>query len=451
MSLFSSMNTPTKSPAVLSYPKEIIVKMGKIAFKKPQPPKENEYETFLSDLSNLRPDLTTDFISEILLNQRLYLELNQDVKAAKMCPIYHYYTYGNKEGRMFCAPNFRAIKKTSAETGTKKIIFFDTLKNNASFLYRGFFPEIRNETADIIHQETDLMTAVKAVFSANEMVFIRPSVRSARTKYFMGLCKSLNIKISMNFDDLLTPEYILEKGAVRSEIADIPSMRDSLIRDSAMLLGAEKLVLSTEKLSQTFSGFVDEISVEHNKLPIEYFLSKEDLNLKRKERKSKKIKLLYLSGSKTHIKDYTIICGCLIKLAMEHPDRFSINFLGTLNDQTSIFSNLGVETNFIPFVSFEEMIQEIGRNDLVLVPLENTVFNNAKSNIKFIEAASQGVPVIASNVDQYNLAISSGVNGWLCENELDWYENLKSIILKEFDLEDIGIKAYESALRSYSV
>ncbi|GEM_PF-1764764 len=451
MSIFSSLNTPIKNPAVLSYPKEIMVRMGKIALKKSEAPKRNEYETFLTDLSALRPDLSNDFIKSILLNQRLYLELNPDVKNSNLCPIYHYYTYGNKENRTFCAPNFKAIKKNSAESGTKKIIFFDTLKNNASFLYRGYFPEIRNESAEIIHQETDLMSAVKSIFSANEMVFIRPSVRSARTRYFMGLCKALNIKIAMNFDDLLTPEYILEKGAVRSEIANIPSMRDSLIRDSAMLLGAEKLILSTEKLGETFNGFVDEISIESNKLPFEYFLSKEEVLTRKESYSSKKIKLLYLSGSKTHLKDYTIICGCLIKLAMEYPEKFSINFLGTLNDQTSIFSNLGVETDFIPFVSFEDMIKEIGRNDLVLVPLENTVFNNAKSNIKFIEAASQGVPVIASNVDEYKTAITSGVNGWLCNSEIEWYENLKSIILKEVNLKEVGINAYESALESYSV
>ncbi|OQP32674.1 hypothetical protein B2J69_13920, partial [Pantoea latae] len=149
------------------------------------------------------------------------------------------------------------------------------------------------------------------------MVFIRPSINSKRTKYFMNLCKVLNIKISMNFDDLLTPEFILEKGAVRSGIANIPSMKNNLVKDSAMLLGAEKLILSTKKLGDKFSKFVDEIIIENNKLPIEYFISKNQLIQKYKEKTSDKINLLYLSGSKTHLKDYTIISGCLIKLAME--------------------------------------------------------------------------------------------------------------------------------------
>ncbi|WP_143806289.1 hypothetical protein, partial [Pantoea latae] len=317
MSIISSKVSPNKKPAVLAYPKGIMVRMGSIVLKKQEAPKESEYDTFLSDLVALRPDLSFEFIKNILLNQRLYLELYQDVKQAGLCPVYHYYTYGNKEKREFCSPNFRALKKTTLATGTQKIIFFDTLKSNASFLYRGFFPEIRNKDAQIIHQETELVVALKAIFSANEMVFIRPSINSKRTKYFMNLCKVLNIKISMNFDDLLTPEFILEKGAVRSGIANIPSMKNNLVKDSAMLLGAEKLILSTKKLGDKFSKFVDEIIIENNKLPIEYFISKNQLIQKYKEKTSDKINLLYLSGSKTHLKDYTIISGCLIKLAME--------------------------------------------------------------------------------------------------------------------------------------
>ncbi|MFT4271267.1 MAG: glycosyltransferase [Pantoea sp.] len=451
MGIFNSIATSNNAAAAsLPYPKGFMVKMGRIAFKKQGTPQKSEYESFLSDLQDLRPDLSEDFIKEILLDQRLYLEKNPDVKNAKLCPVYHYYNYGHKEKRELCAPNFRALKKHSDKTGTQKIVFFDTLKSNASFLYRGFFPEVRNKDSNIIHQETDLITAIKAIFSANEMVFIRPSANSKKTKYFISMCKLLNIKISMNFDDLLIPEFILDKGAVRSEIANIPAMRNNLIKDSAMLLGAEKLILSTNKLGDTFSGFVDEVVVENNRLPYEFFRSKEELRSNINKR-NEKINFLYLSGSRTHLKDYTIISGCLIKLAMEFPKRFVINFLGTLNDQTSIFSNLGVETNYIPFVSFEEMMQEIGKNDLVLVPLEKTIFNHAKSNIKFIEAASQGVPVIASKVDEYEAAIESGVNGWLCDTEHQWYETLKAIILDEVNLKKVGLAAYGKAVGSYSV
>ncbi|WP_239364858.1 glycosyltransferase [Snodgrassella communis] len=416
-----------------------------------QPATEASFEEILNDLSALRPELTPDFIKTILLNQSLYLQLNGDVKDSKLCPVYHYYTFGSKEGREFCSPDFRLIKKQLLETGTKKIIFFDVSKDNASFLYRGFFLELRNDDVQIIHQETELIMAIKSIFSANEMIFIRPSFNSKKTKYFINLCKILNIKISMNFDDLLLPEYVSEQGAVRSRVFDASSHQGSLINNSAMLLNTEELILSSKKLGEIFSGFIDNIYIKNNRLPLEYFLPREEICKKITKEINGKINLFYLSGSKTHLKDYSLISGCLIKLAMEYPDKFCINFMGKLNNQVPIFLNLGVETKFIPFASFEEMIREIGRNDLVLVPLENTVFNNVKSNIKFIEAASQGVPVIASSVDEYKLAIESGVNGWLCEDEYQWYDTLKSIILLKKNIRQVGLAAYDTALRSYSI
>lgn len=411
----------------------------------------SKFENFLNNLSILRSDLSINFIKEILLNQHLYLDLNKDVKESKTCPIYHYYTFGYKEGRKFCSPNFRSLKKQSLQTGTKKVVFGDLSKNNASFLYRGYFAEIRNQDKNIIHNETELMKAITLIFSANEIIFIRPDTNSFKTKYFINLAKILNIKISMNFDDLLLPEYVLSKGAVRSQVIDILPLKNFLIQNSAIYLNADKLILSTKELAERLSDFSDNIIVQNNRLPIEYFLTEDEIYKKNNKKENNKIKLLYLSGSKTHLKDYSLISGCLIKLAMEYPENFCINFMGVLNDQTLIFSNLGVETKFISFVSFEEMINEIGRNDLVLVPLENTVFNNAKSNIKFIEAASQGVPVIASSVDEYNAAIVSGVNGWLCKDEFEWYDTLKSIILNEKNIQAVGLAAYNTAVRSYSI
>ena len=411
----------------------------------------SKFENFLNNLSILRPDLSINFIKEILLNQHLYLDLNKDVKESKTCPIYHYYTFGYKEGRTFCSPNFRSIKKQSLQTGTKKVVFGDIPKNNASFLYRGYFAEIRNQDKNIIHNETELMKAITLIFSANEIIFIRPDTNSFKTKYFINLAKILNIKISMNFDDLLLPEYVLSKGAVRSQVIDILPLKNFLIQNSAIYLNADKLILSTKELAERLSDFSDNIIVQNNRLPIEYFLTEDEIYKKNNKKENNKIHLLYLSGSKTHLKDYSIISGCLIKLAMEYPENFCIKFMGTLIDQTSIFSNLGVETKFIPFVSFEEMINEMGRNDLVLVPLEKTIFNNAKSNIKFIEAASQGVPVIASSVDEYNAAIVSGVNGWLCKDEFEWYDTLKSIILNEKNIQAVGLAAYNTAVRSYSI
>lgn len=414
------------------------------------PLKQNYNDGLLDDILKVRNDITKDFVKELLLNERQYLADNPDVKNANLCPIHHYYNYGIFEGRNFSEPNFKSIKKADGLVDGIRVIFFDTIKSNASFLYRGFFQEKKDLTTIIIHKDSTFYDSMLAVFSAREIVFIRPSHASVRTKYFLKLCKVLDIVVTLDFDDLLLPDYIQYKGSVRSGVTPYYPMQRHLNKDSALLLAANRLVCSTQKIADVFSGFVEDISINKNKLPSEYFINKETVKNK-VFCANGKVNILYLSGSRTHLKDYSLISGVLTKLAQNHADRFSLNLMGSLTDQTSVFSALNVQCDYIPYLDFDEMIKEIGKYDLVLVPLENTIFNNAKSNIKFIESASQCVPVIASSVDEYNSSIQHGHNGWLCDNDTEWYSTLEKIILTPHVLKDAGLNAYELALSEYSV
>lgn len=410
----------------------------------------NVFESLLYDISLSRPSLSVERVKNLLLDEKQYLANNPDVKNAKVCPVYHFYNYGFSEGRSFCEPNFKAMPTLDKVIDGKKVIFFDTNKGNASFLYRGYFREQKEANTFIIHKDSDFFEYIEAVFTASEIVFIRPSHSSIRTKFLLKLCVVLNIVVTIDFDDLLLPDYTQDKGSVRSGVTPYYPMQNHLNRDSALLLNASRLICSTKKIGDIFEGFVNEVAVCKNKLPTEYFLNKNNV-LEKSFCKNSKVNILYLSGSKTHLKDYSLISGVLIKLAQDYPNRFSLNFMGDLKDETSIFSAIGLQCEYIPFLYFDEMIKKIGEYDLVLVPLEDTIFNHAKSNIKFIESASQGVPVIASAVDEFILSIQHGSNGWLCKNDKEWYETLESILLKADVLPAVALRAYESALSEYSI
>lgn len=408
------------------------------------------FENLLNDISLSRPSLSVETVKKFLLNGEQYLAENPDVKKSDICPVYHFYNYGFSEGRSFCQPKFRSITKLDRINNGKKVVFCDTIKSNASFLYRGCFLNKGNSLVNLMHQDSDFFELIQAVFFAQEVVFLRPAKASFRTAYLLELSVVLNILITFDYDDLLLPEYTLYKGAVRSGVSSYNSLQNSLTRDSALLLNASRLVCSTKRMSDIFHDFVDEVTVCKNKLPTEYFIDKKDV-LKKEFCRNSKVNILYLSGTKTHLKDYSVISGILIKLAQNYPDRFSLSFMGKLEDQTSIFSLLGLQCQYIPFLSFHDMINKIGEYDLVLVPLEDTIFNNAKSNIKFIESASQGVPIIASAVDEYVLSIQHGSNGWLCQNDKEWYETLEAILLHMDILPAVALRAYESALSEYSI
>ena len=111
---------------------------------------------------------------------------------------------------------------------------------------------------------------------------------------------------------------------------------------------------------------------------------------------------------------------------------------------------LGISVNHVQRLSYDEMHSFIAQQDVCLVPLENTFFNNSKSNIKFIESGIHGVPIIASPVDQFKRAISHSINGWLCGNPSEWYDQLVSLVDSKKQLISVSLMAYKTSLESYT-
>ncbi len=66
--------------------------------------------------------------------------------------------------------------------------------------------------------------------------------------------------------------------------------------------------------------------------------------------------------------------------------------------------------------------------DIALAPLEmGNLFCRAKSEIKFVEAGSLGIPFVASRIDPFMDAITEGEDGLLAGNEAEWTEALSSL------------------------
>ena len=72
--------------------------------------------------------------------------------------------------------------------------------------------------------------------------------------------------------------------------------------------------------------------------------------------------------------------------------------------------------------------EKIAQAYILLVPLENNIFNLCKSENKWVEAALAGCPVVASYNDELALVIENGVNGFLCKDGQEWESTLGSLI-----------------------
>lgn len=138
------------------------------------------------------------------------------------------------------------------------------------------------------------------------------------------------------------------------------------------------------------------------------------------------------SGTTTHRMDFEIIKIALLRILKEFPDtKMVVNLDGNIyNHFTDIPENRKL---FLPGISYKDYPLIFRYIDILLVPLKDTHFNRAKSDVKLIEAGASKTAWIASNLPMYQ---EWGAGGILVDDNKGtpeqltekWYEVIKSAI-----------------------
>jgi glycosyltransferase involved in cell wall biosynthesis len=84
--------------------------------------------------------------------------------------------------------------------------------------------------------------------------------------------------------------------------------------------------------------------------------------------------------------------------------------------------------------------------DVSLAPLRPSPFNRSKSAIRCLEAATLGIPVIASDFGPYAEFVRDGETGFLVSRPHEWGKHLRTL-LDPFVRRDMGVKARAVAAR----
>jgi len=411
-----------------------------------QVPESAKINKLLDQLHELRPDLERETIRQILMDDKAYWARHPDIRKIKFDPLLHYVKYGFKENRRVDPALLRGVKKYKENKGEEAkhsyIFMADAGEANASCKYRCLFPA-RQSGCTVLTPKWSLDQVLLHLFSCQRVTFLRPSTDNWRDMYLLTLCRNLGLDITIDYDDLLFPEFHHKKGAVRSHV--LSNFFASLLeqeRVSVATLWADRFTCSTPEIARWLEKLGKPVTVIPNKLPLDYFNNKKIFD---NAGAGKKLRLLYSSGSATHGRDFSTMSGVLARLFQEHGGDFELTILGN-SPQLKNFCKLNPEhVKVIDMLSFDEMLALYGAHDVVLVPLEKGIFNNAKSHIKYIEAASQGTPVIATPVAEFASKIKDGVNGFLCDSDEDWYQLLKKLVADKSILYDVGGAAYHQA------
>ena len=234
------------------------------------------------------------------------------------------------------------------------------------------------------------------------------------------------------------------------------------------LLGVEKNSPSYEyvnRVSDSIKNFIEDSEVitvttptlaskfdESKTVIISNYYVDSVLNIKEDIKTEGKLKLGYY-GTLTHSKDLFIIKNVILRLKEKYDFDFEVvgGFNASDNVDESWFKSIELPPNNMDFEKFMGWLSKTIDWDIALVPLENSPFNQCKSELKFIELAVLGLPGVYSDMCVYNNVVTDGIDGFLAANDDEWVEKIEMLILDNDLRKSIRKNALNKVLRDYLI
>ena len=230
----------------------------------------------------------------------------------------------------------------------------------------------------------------------------------------------------MEVDDIIFDEPVYRANG-NLETLDA-ALRENLLDGVRLyrraMLACDKAIASTDHLAAVMrQAGVPETLVIENALDAETLDAAVSLRARRTARaESEDVLIVYGSGTKTHDVDFAAAAPALVRLMSERPE-IHLRIVGELALPPEIDA-FGARVERFEAKDYRTWLALLSEADIALAPLEDTVFNDAKSNIKFLEAAVLGIPSVSSPRANSRAAIVDGETGLLAEEWPAWFDAL---------------------------
>ncbi len=148
------------------------------------------------------------------------------------------------------------------------------------------------------------------------------------------------------------------------------------------------------------------------------------------------VRLGYAGGSRTHQRDFAVCAEAVAAVLRAHPQCRLVLFRSPHSGQALLdldefpcLDNLQAQIEWRETVALEDLPDELARFDINLAPLQmGNMFAEAKSELKFFEAALVGVVTVASPTGPFRRAVTPGRTGFLAATSNEWAEHLTALI-----------------------
>ena len=257
-----------------------------------------------------------------------------------------------------------------------------------------------------------------------------------------------NKKVFYDIDDLVIDKKYTDKIEFVQKMngADRAEYDDGVKRMGETMKLCDYCITTTPALARELEKYGKEVFVNKNVASEE--MVKLSLGAAKRVKKNPNETVIgYLSGSITHNPDLELVKPALIKIMDEFP-QVKLCIMGYL-DLPKELRRFEERVIRKPFKDWRSLPEVIAGLDINLAPIEKTVFNEAKSENKWTEAALCKVPTVASDFGAFQNVIRDSETGMLCGGSEEWYTKIKRLVEDEKLRKRIGEKAHKKAMRGY--
>lgn len=161
------------------------------------------------------------------------------------------------------------------------------------------------------------------------------------------------------------------------------------------------------------------------------------------------LRIGYFSGTTTHDADWAQIEPAVIRVMRERPDLQL--WLGGHLKPTPALGVVAKRVRRLPLMPWQQLQRVLRDVDVNLAPLvAGSVFNEAKSAIKWLEAAMVETPTVASPTQPFVDAIEHGRTGYLASTTDEWAEAIGRLLDDGLERARVGSQARREALLTLS-
>jgi len=382
-----------------------------------------------------------------------YLRQNLDVVVSGLNPLVHYELYGRAESRPTepppehwaalpdaAPPNIPVPPDAAAPRGAPRILIVSGEADTPGHTYRvlRFAAAARALGATVTpHVPDEAENLVTLVRLADLLILWRvewnePLARVIEAARGRGVPILFDVDDLMFDPDLADPKII---DALRSGDLDVEAVRGHYERVQKILCAADFAAAPTHFLAGQIQRWAIPAFVLPNGFDDDnWAIARQAARARALAPDDGLIRLGYASGSRTHQRDFAQIAGAVGRILAERPQCRLVLFRRfpwpTLDiEEFSALAGLEDQIEWRDMVPVAQLPGELARFDVNLAPLElDNPFCDAKSELKFFEAALAGVASVCTPTDTFRRAVRDGETGFLAASEESWYRALTRLI-----------------------